>query len=290
MVELEEQATGASRHIIERPRLTRLLDETTARVIMLVAPAGYGKTTLARQWLAKRPHVWFEASTALADVAGLIRKLGETLLPFSEPDEGRLLDLLPSVHDASVLEAIANLQGGRIDPWPDDAWLAIDDYESISASKAADEYVELLLRASTVNLLLTSRVMPPWATARKRLYGDYLIVTREQLAMTDAEARQVLQRHEAQEMLTLISTAAGWGGPQYSGLRPSRKLKSQVRVSRRRSMTTSLMSSFKERRLRSGPHCRNLRSYRRLLQTSSRQVSVRVKRRRCSEKRRSLDS
>jgi len=210
MVELEEQATGASRHIIERPRLTRLLDETTARVIMLVAPAGYGKTTLARQWLAKRPHVWFEASTALADVAGLIRKLGETLLPFSEPDEGRLLDLLPSVHDASVLEAIANLQGGRIDPWPDDAWLAIDDYESISASKAADEYVELLLRASTVNLLLTSRVMPPWATARKRLYGDYLIVTREQLAMTDAEARQVLQRHEAQEMLTLISTAAGW--------------------------------------------------------------------------------
>ena len=41
------------RHIIERPRLTRLLDETSARVIMLVAPAGYGKTTLARQWLAK---------------------------------------------------------------------------------------------------------------------------------------------------------------------------------------------------------------------------------------------
>jgi len=288
MVELEEQATGASRHIIERPRLTRLLDETTARVIMLVAPAGYGKTTLARQWLAKRPHVWFEASAALADVAGLIRKLGETLLPFSEPDDGRLLDLLRSVHDASVLEAIATLQGGRIDPWPDDAWLAIDDYESISASEASDAYVELLLRASTVNLLLTSRVMPQWATARKRLYGDYLIVTREQLAMTDAEARQVLQRRESKEVPTLISTAAGW--PAVLGLAPYRKLKSQVRFFRRRSMTTSLMSSFKERRLCSGPHCRNSRSYRRLIQTSSRQVSARAIRRRCSEKRRSLDS
>ena len=65
MVELREhKATLASRHIIERPRLTRLLDETTARVIMLVAPAGYGKTTLARQWLANRPHVWFEAGSA----------------------------------------------------------------------------------------------------------------------------------------------------------------------------------------------------------------------------------
>ena len=65
MVELNEQSKSvASRHIIERPRLTRLLDETTARVIMLVAPAGYGKTTLARQWLAKRPHVWYAARPA----------------------------------------------------------------------------------------------------------------------------------------------------------------------------------------------------------------------------------
>ena len=32
--------------------MTRLLDESPARVKMLVAPAGYGKTTLARQWLA----------------------------------------------------------------------------------------------------------------------------------------------------------------------------------------------------------------------------------------------
>src|SRR5262245_61488633 len=184
MVELEEQATGASRHIIERPRLTRLLDETTARVIMLVAPAGYGKTTLARQWLAKRPHVWFEASSAVADVAGLARNLGETLRPFSAPDDARIQDLLRSVHDPSVLEALADFQAERIDPWPDGAWLAIDDYESIAASEASDAYIELLLRASTVRLFLTSRVTPHWATARKRLYGDYLIVTREQLAMT----------------------------------------------------------------------------------------------------------
>src|SRR3954464_10146986 len=38
------------RRIIERPRLMKLLDETDARTILLLAPAGYGKTTLARQW------------------------------------------------------------------------------------------------------------------------------------------------------------------------------------------------------------------------------------------------
>ncbi len=44
------------RRIIERPRLTRMLDDSPARIKMLVAPAGYGKTTLARQWLAASSH------------------------------------------------------------------------------------------------------------------------------------------------------------------------------------------------------------------------------------------
>ena len=46
-------------YFIERPRLTKLLDEATAPVIMLIAPAGFGKTTLARQWLAHRRRGWY---------------------------------------------------------------------------------------------------------------------------------------------------------------------------------------------------------------------------------------
>ena len=44
------------RYIIKRPRLTRLLDRSTAPVLSLIAPAGYGKTTRAREWLAERTH------------------------------------------------------------------------------------------------------------------------------------------------------------------------------------------------------------------------------------------
>jgi ATP/maltotriose-dependent transcriptional regulator MalT len=65
--------SGAQSHIIKRPRLTKLLDDSGARLILLVAPAGYGKTTLARQWLAayRRPVAWYRATPASADVAAL---------------------------------------------------------------------------------------------------------------------------------------------------------------------------------------------------------------------------
>ena len=61
------------RRIIERPRLFALLDESKARVRMLVGPAGYGKTTLAEQWVARdgRRGVWFTARSSSTDVAAL---------------------------------------------------------------------------------------------------------------------------------------------------------------------------------------------------------------------------
>src|SRR5947209_14152583 len=74
----ELAVTAGRRHIIKRPRLTRLLDETTARVILLVAPAGYGKTTLAREWLAASESraVWYSANAASADIANLAASIG----------------------------------------------------------------------------------------------------------------------------------------------------------------------------------------------------------------------
>jgi SpoVK/Ycf46/Vps4 family AAA+-type ATPase len=45
----QRKATPRERRIIERPRLFKVLEDTEARTILLVAPAGYGKTTLARQ-------------------------------------------------------------------------------------------------------------------------------------------------------------------------------------------------------------------------------------------------
>ena len=79
-------------YFIERPRLTRLLDEATAPVIMLIAPAGFGKTTLARQWLAPRRRGWYRGSPAAADVAALavgLARSGGRDRPRRRPSHGR---------------------------------------------------------------------------------------------------------------------------------------------------------------------------------------------------------
>ena len=58
----------AERRIIERPRLLKRLEEANARTILLVAPAGYGKTTLAQQWVERTAGAWYTTTDGARDV------------------------------------------------------------------------------------------------------------------------------------------------------------------------------------------------------------------------------
>jgi len=199
------------RHIIERPRLTRLLDETSARVIMLVAPAGYGKTTLARQWLANRRFSWFAATSAAGDVAALAAGIAEAVSRVAGNRSSSVVNRLSGGYGLPYeLSELAELQIKELSSWPRDAWLVIDEYEWLVTSVAADEYVRLLLEGSTLNLLLTSRARPTWATARKRLYGDFAIVDRSLLRMDSQEAQRVLAKANRPVSDDLLEIAAGW--------------------------------------------------------------------------------
>src|SRR6266702_3114531 len=73
------QPTG--RRLIPRPRLTALLDSASTHVIALVAPAGYGKTTLAREWTSARSResIWYSATEASSDVAALVSGLARSI-------------------------------------------------------------------------------------------------------------------------------------------------------------------------------------------------------------------
>src|SRR5260370_4721178 len=81
-------ASPALDHIIERPRLIARIEEGGgARISALAAPAGYGKTTLARQWSQRQPGpvAWYRTTRASGDVALRAVRLDDLLRSIAPP-------------------------------------------------------------------------------------------------------------------------------------------------------------------------------------------------------------
>src|SRR5688500_7171689 len=113
------------RRIIERPRLTRLLDESPARIKMLVAPAGYGKTTLARQWLAagERRSAWYVCRRSSADVAALAEGVVMAARSVVPEFGSAILDRLAATDvPAHEVDVLAEMMLEEFERWPSDAW------------------------------------------------------------------------------------------------------------------------------------------------------------------------
>lgn len=198
-------------YVVERPRLTRLLDEATAPVIMLVAPAGFGKTTLARQWLSSRRRGWYRGSPAAADVAALAVGLARSASVIV-PDAGRRMGerLRATGTPEQDVEPLAELLAEDLADWPEDTWLAFDDYQYACESSFAELFVERLVALAPVKLFLTSRKRPNWATSRRLLYGDIYEMGRSLLAMSQEEAEDVLADRLGSQAIGLVALADGW--------------------------------------------------------------------------------
>jgi DNA-binding CsgD family transcriptional regulator len=204
------EVSAARRHLIKRPRLTRMLDESGARIILLVAPAGYGKTTLARQWLEGKPHVWYRGSPSDADVAALAVGIASTAAAFLPNVDQRIRERLRATENPErEARVLAEIVAEDLAGWPKTTWLTFDDYHFATESQASEEFLETLLSSTSVPLIATSRRRPAWATARRILYGEMISFERDTLAMTDPEVEAVIRRGR-RETPVLYDLACGW--------------------------------------------------------------------------------
>ena len=196
------------RRIIERPRLTTLLDESQGRIKMLVAPAGYGKTTLARQWLQGKTSTWYAGTPASIDVAALAAGLTAASAEVVQGAGDALIDRIGVTgKPEDEAEVLAGMLADDLTNWPPGAWFVFDDYHTIAGTRPAERFVEVLLLEAPLNMLLVTRQRPSWASSRRILYGEVFEMNRGALAMTFDEARDLVgQRHVAE----LMDLAQGW--------------------------------------------------------------------------------
>jgi LuxR family maltose regulon positive regulatory protein len=204
-------ATESQNHIIERPRLLKKLDEATGRLILLVAPAGYGKTTLARQWVRTRACAWYDATPGSGDVAAFASGIAETCARVVDGAGERMRAVITSSRapeeDATIL---AELLGEDLGPWPADAWLVVDDYHRVMASKPAEDFFEALLDLAPVNVLCASRQRPSWLTSRHLVYGQATELDQSSLAMTLHEGVALFAGARRNDAADLIRQVNGW--------------------------------------------------------------------------------
>ncbi|MHB8060496.1 MAG: hypothetical protein ACYDHO_06655, partial [Gaiellaceae bacterium] len=200
--------------LIDRPRLLKKLDASDARVIALIAPAGFGKTTLARQWIASRDtaDAWYSVGSEGFDIAAVAARIVAVVSTVVEGAGERMLTRLGVSSDPDA-EAVllAEMLSKDLASWPADARLVIDDYQALAVSRACERFVGTLVRETPLRLLITSRRRPSWASSRLRLYGELFELRRDQLEMTPEEAGEILSPIESEtQRAELVQVCHGW--------------------------------------------------------------------------------
>lgn len=185
---------------VQRGRLvSRAVQGAQGRLVLVVAGAGYGKTSLLGQvhetLLGRSRSVgWISLDESDNDLARFLAHLIEPIRR-SDPQFGLSTDALlrsgvplpPSILRSSLLNELSALQG--------DLHVFLDDYHLITDSEVRATINDLLLAPlPRLHLLVASRSANELPVARLRALGHLAEIQAEDLAFSDDEATDLLAR------------------------------------------------------------------------------------------------
>jgi LuxR family transcriptional regulator, maltose regulon positive regulatory protein len=183
---------------VPRPRLVEALGEGLARGLVVVcAPAGFGKTALLAEWAGsgQRPVAWLSLDTADNDPARFWRHVVAALdraCPGIGERAGPLLGPPPPSSFDGLVTALINELAAR--PGDDQVLLVLDDYHLIDAQPVHAALTFLLEHLPAgLRLVLTSRSDPPLPLARLRARGQLAELRAGELRFTPDEAAALLR-------------------------------------------------------------------------------------------------
>ncbi len=204
---------GLGPDLVPRPRLTERLDEGLGRGLVLVcAPAGYGKTVLLAGWAqrARPPAAWLSLDAGDNDPARFWRHVLAALdrvWPGVGGEVGPLLGPPAPASFEPLVTALINELAARADG--EQMLLILDDYHVIGAPEVHAS-VDFLLehRPENLQLIVASRSDPPLALARLRARGQLAEARAADLRFTAGEAAALLRQVADIPERTLSDAAA----------------------------------------------------------------------------------
>lgn len=203
---------------ITRRRLVDRLDDGTRGPLTIVrAPAGYGKSTLLRDWDAEQetPSAWLQVEEGDNDLVQFTTSI-VAAIDILHPDFGsQTLSLLtlydipgPRFLGATLADELLGLPGNLI--------LIVDDFHLISSS-SVQELLEELLRFPLpgFHLVLGTRSEPPIGLPHLRAHGFLQEITPEEMRFTTDEVKALLTMMAPQSVCpeqieALEATSEGW--------------------------------------------------------------------------------
>jgi LuxR family maltose regulon positive regulatory protein len=195
-----------------RALVDRLAAADDVPIASVVAPAGYGKSTLLAEWARRDPTrvAWLSIDRHDNDVS--------VLLPYAAAALDRIAPVDPELLKPPTRRSVtagaarlANAMGGMTQP----VVLVLDHVELLDDRECLDTIGELALHLTGGSrLALASRGEPPVPMPRLRAGGDVVEIGVEDLAMTFEEARELLEgagvEIDSDEVEKLLERTEGW--------------------------------------------------------------------------------
>ncbi len=207
--------------IIDRPRLIGLLRrKPETPVVTVFAPPGYGKTTLASEWMtrSRRSVAWLTLDDQDNDPAVLLSDLAAALATVgSVPDS--LWPTLTAPRGRMLAAALPRLLSG-LALWERPALLILDDVHRIVDTTALDVLAGLANHwPRGFRIVLTGRAAPDLPLARFRAHRELLEIGPDQLALDEREVgalMDALGHHcSPEEIRGLTDRTEGWAAAVY---------------------------------------------------------------------------
>jgi LuxR family transcriptional regulator, maltose regulon positive regulatory protein len=175
---------------IARPRLSDLIHAGLDRSLILVsAPAGYGKTTLVSSWLKENqvPSAWLSLDGGDNDPIRFLQYLVAALTLIEPGIEDDVFGMLQGIQPAQF-ESVVNLLVNELASFSDPFVLVLDDFHVIHSEAVLKIFTYLLEHLPPrMHLAILTRTDPPLPLSRLRVRSQLLDIRADQLRFTLSE-------------------------------------------------------------------------------------------------------